>query len=227
MNAVRRALAAVAVSGTALAGVGVVGMTAAQAANPVPTSLPITAPQQVTFGGSASVTGKLTATGGHKALVGLTVSLAERSPGATTWTPAGTQLTAADGSVTFSVSPTRTEEVQLVHAATAGTKASASAVASIKVAYAVTASLTGNTVSVTGNPAATGQKVLLQEQGKNQQRSTVMTTKLVWNKTSKTSVASFTITPPAPKGTYDYRVVKPSAHGYLLGVSSIMALVVS
>ena len=222
MNAVRRALAAAAVSGAALAGVGVAGVTAAQAASPVPAALSITAPARVTYGNAATVTGKLTTTGGHKALPGLTVALEERRPGTTAWTSAGTQTTAADGSVSFSVTPPRTEEFQLVHAATSGTKASTSATATIKVAYAVTASLTGNKVSVTVAPIAATQKVLLQRKGSSaRQWSTLATRKL-----NKPSSATFTIKAPTAAGTYHYRVVKLAAHGFLAGVSATMTLTV-
>ena len=220
MNAVRRALAAVAVSGTALAGVGVAGATAALAANPVPTSLSITAPHRVTYGHSAAVGGKLTNTRTHKALGGQVVRLMERRPGTTTWTMATSGTTASNGSVAFSVTLSRTEEVELVHPAGNGTQATTSTVATIKVAYAVTASLSGHTVSVSVAPAAVRQPVALQQK-KGHQWVTLKTTKL-----NSHSHATFTITPPKAAGTYHYRVVKPSAHGYLLGVSSTLALTV-
>ncbi len=221
MNVVRRALATVATGSAALAGMAVIGVTAAQAATAVPTSLSITAPHQVTWGHTAKVTGDLTNTVTHKGLSGLTVLLRERRAGTTRWTVVGTARTSSTGSVSLSTFPLkRTEQVQLVHPKTATTRATTSAVKTIKVAYAVTAGLNKDTVTVTVAPSAVGQAVQLQKLGKAGW-ATVQTGKL-----GAGSSAKFTIKPPKVKGSYSYRVVKPAASGFLQGTSAKLVLVV-
>ena len=154
MSIVRRALAATAIGSAAVAGVAAIGVTATQAATVAPTSLSITAPHQVTYGQSAKVTGVLTNTVTHKALGGLTVLLRERRPGTAKWTVAGTAVTSATGSVSLSTLPLKlTEQVQLVHPKTATTRATTSTVTVIKAAYAVTAGLSKDTVTVTAAEA--------------------------------------------------------------------------
>jgi hypothetical protein len=214
LNVGRRALAAVATGSAALAGVAVIGLTAAQAATVVPTSLSITAPHQVTYNTTATITGDLTNTVTHKALSGLTVQLRERRPGAAKWTVVGSAVTSSTGSVSIATSPlTTTEQVQLVHPKTATTHATTSAVSTIKVAYAVTASLSGDTVTVTVAPSAVGQSVQLQKLGK-EGWATVQTGKL-----GAGSTTTFTIKPPKVKGSYSYHVVKPASSGFLKGTS--------
>jgi hypothetical protein len=221
LNIVRRALATVATGSTALAGVAVIGVTAAQAATVAPTSLAITAPHQVTYGQPAKVTGDLTNTVTHKGLSGLTVQLRERRPGTTKWTVVGTAITSPTGSVSLSTSPLKlTEQVQLVHPKTATTQATTSAVNTIRVAYAVTARLSKDTVTVTVAPSAAGQTVQLQKPGKAGW-ATVQTGKL-----GAGSSTTFTIKPPKVKGSYSYRVVKPASSGFLQGTSATLILVV-
>jgi hypothetical protein len=221
LNIVRRALATVATGGAALAGVAVVGLTAAQAATAAPTSLSISAPRQVTYGNPAKVTGDLTNTVTHKGLSGLTVQLRERQAGTTKWTVVGTAVTSSTGSVSLSTSPLkRTEQVQLVHPKTATTQATASSVKTIKIAYAVTATLSKDTVTVTVAPGAAGQTVQLQKLGKAGW-ATVQTRKL-----GAGSSTTFTIKPPKAKGSYHYRVVKPASSGFLQGISATLILVV-
>ena len=222
MKVVRRALAVIALSGTALVGGAVVDAGFAQARPaPVPTSLTISAPARVTYGNAATIKGVLTATVTHKALSGQQVTLEERFPGTATWKAIGSLATAANGSVSFGISPTRGVQVQLVHPANGTTKATTSATANINVAYSVTAVLTGKVLTATVAPAAGHDAVLLQLQGKNKQWSTVQTAKLATK-----SQATFTIKPPAAKGTYNYRVLKPAAHGYLQGASNTLQIVV-
>ena len=221
MSIVRRALAATAIGGAAVAGVAASGVTATQAATVAPTSLSITAPHQVTYGQSAKVTGVLTNTVTHKALGGLTVLLRERRPGTAKWTVAGTAVTSATGSVSLSTLPLKvTEQVQLVHPKTATTRATTSTVSVIKAAYAVTAGLSKDTVTVTVAPGAARQAVHLQKLGKAGW-ATVQTAKL-----GAGSAATFTIKPPKAKGSYSYRVVKPASSGYLQGISATLILVV-
>jgi hypothetical protein len=221
LTIVRRALVAAAASSTALAGVAVIGLTTAQAATATPTSLSISAPRQVTYGNSARVTGDLTNTITHKGLSGLSVQLRERQAGTTKWTVVGTAVTSSTGSVSLSTSPLkRTEQVQLVHPKTATTQATASSVKTIKIAYAVTATLSKDTVTVTVAPRAVGQIVKLQKLGKAGW-ATVQTKKL-----GAGSSTTFTIKPPKAKGTYRYRVVKPASSGFLQGISATLILVV-
>ena len=186
MNAVRRAMVAVAVSGTALAGVTVVSATAAR----------------------------------HKAVSGQTVTLEERAPGTVKWTASGTQVTGTTGKVSFTVTPPRSVQVELAFAGTSTLKKSTSATATVKVAYDVTAALSGNTVTVTVAPTADKQKVLLQMKGKKGW-ATLQTKKL-----AGASQAAFTITPPKAKGTYSYRVLKLAAHGFLAGTSNVVQITV-
>ena len=217
---VRRALATV-TGGTALAAVGVIGLTAAQAATVAPTSLSITAPHQVTYGQPAKITGDLTNTVTHKGLSGLIVRLRERRAGTTKWTVVGTATTSATGSVSISTPPLKlTEQVQLVHPKTATTHATTSTVSTIKVAYAVTAGLSKDTVTVTVAPSAAGRTVQLQKLGKAGW-ATVQTGKL-----GAGSSATFTIKPPKVKGSYRYRVVKAASSGFLRGISATLILVV-
>ena len=221
MNAVRRAMVAVAVSGTALAGVTVAGATAAMAAKaPAPTALSIKAPAKVTYSVGGTVSGVLTTTGGHKAIAGQTVTLEERAPGTVSWTASGTQVTDTAGKVSFSVNPARSVQVELAFAGTSTQKASTSATATINVAYDVTAVLSGSTVTVTVAPTADKQKVLLQLKGKKGW-ATVATRKL-----AGASQATFTITPPKAKGTYSYRVLKLAAHGFAAGTSNVVQITV-
>ena len=204
-----------------MAGVAASGVTATQAATVAPTSLSITAPHQVTYGQSAKVTGVLTNTVTHKALGGLTVLLRERRPGTAKWTVAGTAVTSATGSVSLSTLPLKlAEQVQLVHPKTATTRATISTVSVIKAAYAVTAGLSKDTVTVTVAPRAARQAVHLQKLGKAGW-ATVQTAKL-----GAGSAATFTIKPPKAKGSYSYRVVKPASSGYLQGISATLILVV-
>jgi hypothetical protein len=221
VNIVRRALAAAAAGGAAVAGVAVIGVTA-QAATATPTSLSITAPRQVTYGQPAKVTGDLTNTVTHKGLSGLTVLLRERRPGTTKWTVVGTAVTSAVGRVSLSTAPLKlAEQVQLVHPKTATTQATTSTVATIKVAYAVTAALSNHTFTVTVAPNAAGQTVQLQKLGKAGW-ATVQTRKL-----GAGSSTTFTIRPPKAKGSYRYRVVKPASGGFLRGISATLILVVT
>ena len=225
MITVRRALATVAVSGTVVAGVAVAGATAALAGNPpAPTSLSISAPHRVTFGAATTVSGTLSTARGKKVLASQPVTLEERAPGAVKWTPSGTQNTDASGIVKFTLSPARTMQVELVHAAATGSRASSSATATIKVAYAVSATLNGDTLTVTVAPTADKQKVLLQtagRHGKHNRWSAVQTKRLAGK-----SQATFAITPPKAKGAYSYRVVKLAAHGFLGGASNTVQLTV-
>lgn len=219
---VRRALAAVATGSAALAGVAVIGLTVAQAATVAPTSLSITGPYQVTYGQPAKITGDLTNTVTHKGLGGLTVLLRERRPGTTRWTVVGTGVTSSTGSVSLSTSPLKLiEQVQLVHPKTATTQATASTISTIKVAYAVTAGLSKDTVTATVAPSAAGQTVLLQKLGQAGW-ATVQTHKL-----GAGSATTFTIKPPRVKGSYSYRVVKPASSGFLQGTSAKLILVVA
>ena len=221
MNIVRRALATAAIGSTAVAGVAVIGLTAAHAAKVAPTSLSITAPRQLTYGNPAKVTGDLTSTVTHKGLSGLTVLLRERRPGTTKWTVVGTAITSATGSVSLSTPALKlTEQVQLVHPKTAATQATTSTVNTIKVAYAVTAALSKDTVTVTVAPSAVGQTVQLQKLG-NAGWATVQTRKL-----GAGSSTTFTIKPPKVKGSHKYRVVKPASSGFLRGISATLILVV-
>jgi hypothetical protein len=222
LTIVRRALVAAAAGSTALAGVAVIGLTAAGAATATPTSLSITAPRQVTYGSPAKVTGDLTNTVTHKGLSGLTVQLRERRAGTTRWTVIGTAVTSSTGSVSLSSSPLkRTEQVQLVHPKTATTQATTSSVETIKIAYAVAASLSKDTVTVTVAPGAVGQTVKLQKLGKAGW-ATVQTGKL-----GAGSSTTFTIKPPKVKGSFRYRVVKPASSGFLQGISATLILVVA
>lgn len=221
MNAVRRAMVAVALSGTALAGVTVAGATAAMAAKaPAPTALSITAPAKVTYSVGGTVSGVLTTTGAHKGIAGQTVTLEERAPGTTTWTASGTQVSDTAGKVSFSVSPAKSVQVELAFAGTTALKKSTSATATVNVAYDVTAALSGNTVTVTVAPTADKQKVLLQMKGQKGW-ATLQTKKL-----AGASQATFTITPPKAKGTYSYRVLKLAAHGFLAGTSNVVQITV-
>ena len=225
LNIVRRALTTAAIGSTAVAGVAVIGATAAQAAKLIPTSLSISAPHQVTYWKPATVTGVLTNTGTHKPVSGVTVQLRERRPGASKWTwVPGTATTKSNGSVSLSTLPlTTTEQVQLVASKTAATQAATSGVGTIKVAYAVTAALSNNTVTVTVAPSAAHQTVQLQLRKPGETTwSTVQTGKL-----GAGSATTFTIKPPKAKGTYSYRVVKPASGGFLQGTSTTpMTLVV-
>jgi hypothetical protein len=221
MNAVRRAVTAVAVSGAALAGVTAVSATAAMAAKaPAPTALAIKAPAKVTYSVGGTVTGVLTTAAGHKAISGQTVTLEERAPGTTKWAAAGTQVTGTAGKVSFTVNPARSMQVELAFAGTSKLKAATSATATVNVAYDVTAALSGHTVTVTVAPTADNQKVLLQLKGKKGW-ATVATKKL-----AGASKATFTVTPPTAKGTYSYRVLKLAAHGFLAGTSNVVQITV-
>ena len=221
MNAVRRAMVAVAVSGTALAGVTVASATAAMAAKaPAPTALSIKAPAKVTYSVGGTVSGVLTTAARHKAVSGQTVTLEERAPGTVKWTASGTQVTDISGKVSFTVKPAKSVQVELAFAGTSTLKASTSATATVNVAYHVTAALSGHTVTVTVAPTADKQKVLLQKKGKKGW-TTVATRKL-----AGASQAAFTITPPKAKGTYSYRVLKLAAHGYLAGTSNVVQITV-
>ena len=221
MSIVRRVLATATIGSATLAGVVAIGVTATQAATVAPTSLSITAPHQVTYGQPAKVIGLLTNTTTHKALSGLTVLLRERRPGTTKWVTVGTAVTSATGSVSLSTLPLKlTEQVQLVHPKTATTRATTSTVSTIKVAYAVTAGLSKNTVTVTVAPGAVGRAVHLQKLGKAGW-ATVASAKL-----GTGSAATFTIKPPKAKGSYSYRVVKPASSGFLQGTSATLVLVV-
>jgi hypothetical protein len=198
--------------------VAVIGATAAQAAKLPPTSLSITVvPQghQVTYKWPATVTGDLTNAGTHKPLSGQIVQLRERRPGAAKWTLAGTATTSSKGIVSFIIpSLTMTEQVQLVHPKTT-TQATTSSIETIKVAYAVTAALSKDTVTVNVAPSAVGQTVQLQKQVSKTGWATVQTGKL-----GAGSATTFTIKPPKAKGTYHYRVVKPASSGFLQGTST-------
>ncbi len=221
MNIVRQAIATAVIGSTTLAGVAVIGVSAAQAAKVVPTSLSITAPHRVTYGQPAKVSGVLTNTATHKGLSGLTVLLRERRPGTTKWTVVGTAVTSSTGSVSISTPALKlTEQVQLIHPKTATTQGTTSTVDTIKVAYAVTASLNKDTVTVTVAPSAVGQTVQLQKLGKTGW-ATVQTGKL---RTGSTT--TFTIKPPKVKGSYSYRVVKPASGAFLQGISATLTLVV-
>ena len=207
------------------AGTVSLGAGTALAATSYPTSLSEAAPQAITFGQHAVVSGRLTLQGTSLGLGPELVSLYRRPVGTMAWTFIRSAVTNAHGDVAFSVAPTSAQQYELRHAADGATAASASGVDTVSF---VTPSLRGSPsrvaprasdlLSVAVNPNAVGAPVVLQGEVNG------MWLTMASKKLSSTSRITFTLTAPTKAGVYHYRVLKGASSAYIAATSPTLVL---
>lgn len=208
------------------AGTVSLGAGTALAATSYPTSLSEVAPQAITFGRHAVVSGRLTLQGTSLGLGPELVSLYRRPVGTMAWTFIRSAVTNAHGDVAFSVAPTSAQQYELRHAADGATAASASGVDTVSLRYAVAAGLAKSRVaprasdllSVAVNPNAVGAPVVLQGEVNG------MWLTMASKKLSSTSRITFTLTAPTKAGVYHYRVLKGASSAYIAATSPTLIL---
>jgi hypothetical protein len=201
----------------------------AQASTTYPTTLTEAAPTSITYGASSAVTGRLVLQGTSYGLYNVKVSLYSAPSGSSSWTLVATHATNTSGWVTFIVAPKKATQYELKHAADANFTASSSAAHTIKIHWAVSASLTTNTVkagksdtlTTAVSPNAKGTTVTVQRKTSSATTWTNVKTLTL----STNSNAAWTFNAPGTKGTYDYRVVKAATSAYLQGTATVVLTV--
>lgn len=176
----------------------------------------------LTFGGSVTLSGKLTRADTGAPMAGSAVRLYARQKGATAWRLLRTATASSTGTVSYVYKPSFGNDFQWRwETGTADLIGTGSTLVSTGVRVAVTANLSrttaplGTAVAMSGSvsPNHAGQYVYLQRYLGNNVWTNETAMKL-----SSTSVYSFH-PKPAARGTYYYRVVRPADTDHLLGVS--------
>lgn len=177
---------------------------------------------ELTYGGSVTVTGKITRADTGAAVPGAGVRLYARQKGHTTWRLLRTATATSAGALSLVYKPTAGNDFQWRwYSGSTELVGSGSGIVSTGVRVAVTAGVSrttaplGTAVAVSGSvsPKHAGQLVYLQRYRGNNVWANETSMKL-----SSTSVYSFH-PKPAARGTYYYRVVRPADTDHLLGVS--------
>ena len=187
---------------------------------PAATALAASAPAAVTYGGTATVTGRLTA--GDTPTDGRRVRVYVRRAGTTTWGPSvATLTTSAAGTVAYALRPGVNTEVRLRFAGDSGLLAADSPVRTVLVRPVVTIAAsatsaplgTGVTLSGRVSPSLAGRPVRLERLTADGWR--YVTTGYL----SSTSTYRFTVR-PSRRGTYSYRVVYLATASHAKAVSA-------
>jgi serine protease len=174
----------------------------------------------VTYGGAATVGGGLTRVDTGAAIVGAPVQLYARRKGTTGWVLLGTRTSSGTGYVAFTHQPAWSLDYLWVYRGSTAFMGTGSAMRTMGVAVAVSATLSrtsvplGGSVTLSGGvaPGHPGQPVYLQRLA-NGAWTTVTSRAL-----SSTSSYAFTIK-PGSRGTYYYRVYKPGDTDHVGNVS--------
>jgi hypothetical protein len=175
----------------------------------------------LTYGSTVTVTGKLVRPDTAAGVAGQPVQLYGRRKGTTTWLLVGTATSSSTGALTFAHKPAWSLDYQWSYKGSAAYIGNTSALRSVGVRTAVSATLSktsfalGGSVTLSGSvaPSHAGKTVYLQRYVSG-----------AWsNVTSKTLSSSsgyaFTIKPSA-RGTYYYRVYKPADTDHVAGYSA-------
>jgi hypothetical protein len=193
----------------------------------VPTLTVTTAATTLTYGAATRLTARLTH--GGSAVAGRAVKLYKRAAGTTTWSPIGTYVTSAGGTVAVSVKPSvDAEYTARFTAPDAAWVSVASGNRRVDVRPKVTATLaktsvprgTATTLSVSVAPSHAGRTVYLQRlvSGAWQPYAS--------KALGSASTTSFAVSRPAA-GTYYYRVVLPAHADHTTGTSARLTLKVT
>jgi spore germination protein len=191
------------------------------------TKLTISAPTAITYGTTATVSGKLTTTSGAAA-PGQKVVLQWRAPGNTVWRTVATGTTSSTGTVSLRYTPGTTGYFRLYAYSSWSYLASSSPAVTTYVRWRVSASFydatvsRGTTIRLTGSVAPIRAGTPVQRQRYvNGAWTTVASTTV---RSDGTYAFSFTWNTP---GTYTYRVVVPGTSLNYWGYSPTLRLYVS
>lgn len=200
------------------------------------TSLSISAPSSVNYGGTAKLSTVLKDTTTNKALSGARAVLQRRANASKPWSTVGTVTTSSTGVATRSLKPTANAQYRWNYAGDATHTARTSSAKSVSVAQVVGIHTTrtsfrhGGTVRIWGSvkPAGAGQKVTLQHLVGRTWRSgaSVVLKKQKMPNGSTTVGYVFTVKEPA-KGTFKFRVHKAATSALAQGTSSTVTLKVT
>ncbi|HWL34600.1 MAG TPA: hypothetical protein VNQ77_00265 [Frankiaceae bacterium] len=193
----------------------------------VPTLSVTTTATTLTYGAATTLTAKLTH--GGSAVAGRSVKLYKRAAGTTTWSPIGTYVTSAGGTVAISVKPSvNAEYTARFTAPDAAWVSVASGNRRVDVRPKVTATLartsvprgTATTLSVSVAPSHAGRTVYLQRLVNG-----------AWQNAASKALGSASSTSFAVSrttaGTYYYRVVLPAHADHTTGTSARLTLKVT
>jgi hypothetical protein len=189
------------------------------------TSLSLTSSARtLTYGGGTTLTMKLSQVGGA-GLAGRPVRLWKRNVGTLSWSPVGTYVTGAGGTVSLTAKPTKNAYYKATYGGDVDATPAGDAVVRVDVRPAVKAALsktsvprnTGVRVSVTVSPSHAGQQVVLQRYVSGAWRDALSAT------LSSSSTASWVFA-KSVAGTYKYRVVKPADSDHVTGTSATLTL---
>ncbi|MDI1464266.1 S8 family serine peptidase [Catellatospora sp. KI3] len=177
----------------------------------VPTKLTVSSNSTaLTYGGTVSVTGRLTRADLNAAIVNSPVQLLGRAKGTTAWVALGTVYTSTTGDLAFSHKPTAGMDYQWIYRDSTVYGYSSSPLRTVTVRTAVTVKLSktsfalGGSFTVTGTvaPSHYGKTIYLQQLVSG-----------VWKNVKTTTIYSagytFTVKPTA-RGTFSYRVYMPA-----------------
>ncbi len=167
------------------------------------------APATLTTGGTATVTGLVTALDGRTALGGEKVTLQARPAGGTTWSSAGTVVSGPDGRVARSYKPSRSTEFRWVQGSRADALVSPTVLTAVKPTVSISAPTSvrlGGTVTVSGvvKPAVAGRPVSVQRYVSGAWKTAAT------GKISATGKVAIKVE-PAKTGSYVYRLLLPEA----------------
>ncbi|GAA2490254.1 S8 family serine peptidase [Terrabacter carboxydivorans] len=171
----------------------------------------------LTYGGSATLTSRLTRRDTGAAIAGVPVQLSWRKVGTTTWNLLTTRTSSSTGTVSFTHKPSTSVEYLWTYRGSTGFVGSSSSVVRVGLRTAVTSTASrtslplGGSFSLYGSvsPSHAGQRVYLQRYAGSGRWTTVTSTVL-----TSTSAYSFAIKPSA-RGTFTYRVYKAADADHL------------
>ncbi|GAA2018438.1 hypothetical protein GCM10009740_02830 [Terrabacter terrae] len=166
----------------------------------------------LTYGGSVTVSSRLTHRDTGGSVVGVPVQLYWRKPGTTTWNLLTTRTSSSTGTVSFAHKPATSVEYLWIYRGSTSFVGSSSALRAVAVRTAVTGVVSrsslalGGTFTMSGSvsPTHAGQGVYLQRYAGSGTWTTVTSKAL-----GTTSAYAFSVKPSA-RGTFTYRVYKPA-----------------
>lgn len=182
----------------------------------------------LTYGGSVTVTGRLTRADNGAAIAATPVQLYARRKGSTTWSLIATPTTTSTGYLSYVHKPAWSLDYMWMYRGSSTFVGTTSAYRLVGVRTAVSANLSktsfalGGSVALSGSvaPSHAGQTVYLQRYVSGAWKSVASKT------LSSTSTYSFTIK-PSTRGSYYYRVYKPADADHLSNVSATKLFKVS
>jgi subtilisin family serine protease len=183
----------------------------------------------VTYGGSVTVSTRITRGVNGAAVAGVPMQLYMRRAGTTAWALLATRTTSSTGTVSVVHKPTTSLDYQWIYRGSNTFVGSASAVRRVSVRAAVTSAVSrttlplGGTFTVSGSVAPThaGRAVYVQRYAGNNVWTTVTSRAL-----TSTSTYAFSVKPTA-RGTFTYRVYLPADTDHLASYSPSRAVKVT